>query len=436
MNAVNARLTALLIFLLTFATYASYATSEVNNAQHVTRLALALAILEEGRVDIDRFADLTIDKAEFGGHTYADKPPGLSLLVLPSVAVTREVLSAMGQVANPARQLELYIRVATTSAVCLFGALAVALVYLVALRLGAGQPGALFAALALGFGTIHFGWSTLLFAHAVSGSLLLLGLTLILWRRNLLAGLALGFCLVVDLTAAPAAIAIGLLSLAFGGWRGMVWLAIGGLAGILPLLIYNALAFGSLFKVGYSEVVGFEGMRTGFLGLGAPNFTVLYEILLGSYRGLLPLSPILVLVPIGLVLMPDRRVALAIAAVIVSFLYINMSYFYWHGGVSTGPRHIVAMLPLAAVALAFAWPRTMWAKVVVVIVLAASITLSLIAVSSTMLAGEQWPSPMYQLMLPMIARGDHVKMIPGLIGIALFVWLMVARLRQPRSATS
>ena len=58
------------------------------NVQVVTRLGLTLSIVEFGRLDIDRFADDTIDKALVKGHYYADKVPGLSFLPIPVVAAT------------------------------------------------------------------------------------------------------------------------------------------------------------------------------------------------------------------------------------------------------------------------------------------------------------------------------------------------------------
>ena len=60
--------------------------------------------------------------------------------------------------------------------------------------------------------------------------------------------------------------------------------------------------------------------------------------------------------------------------VLCSFLWINASYYYWEGGWSTGPRHLVPMLPLCCLALAFAWPRAFWARTVALVLLAASLS--------------------------------------------------------------
>ena len=90
------RATAIGIFLLTVATFGTLAPQPTNNPQIVTRFGLTLSIVELGRLDIDRFADRTIDKALFEGHYYADKVPGLSFLAIPVVATTALVIDAMG----------------------------------------------------------------------------------------------------------------------------------------------------------------------------------------------------------------------------------------------------------------------------------------------------------------------------------------------------
>lgn len=94
--------TALSIFVLTFAAFAWLAPQTPSNAQVVTRLGLTLSIVESGRLDIDRFADRTIDKALFEGHYYADKVPGLSFLAIPVAAATAYVTEALGGTVNSA----------------------------------------------------------------------------------------------------------------------------------------------------------------------------------------------------------------------------------------------------------------------------------------------------------------------------------------------
>jgi hypothetical protein len=91
--------TAIAIFLLVFSAVA-WLAPQVWNVQVVTRLGLTLSIVESGGLDIDRWADRTIDKALFEGHYYADKLPGLSLLAVPVVAAAGHVSEALGRPLN------------------------------------------------------------------------------------------------------------------------------------------------------------------------------------------------------------------------------------------------------------------------------------------------------------------------------------------------
>src|SRR5919201_3425451 len=57
----------------------------------VSRLALTQSVAYDGSLRIDRFARQTEDRADFGGHGYSDKAPGVSFLALPSLEVARAV---------------------------------------------------------------------------------------------------------------------------------------------------------------------------------------------------------------------------------------------------------------------------------------------------------------------------------------------------------
>jgi hypothetical protein len=444
---VNRRSAAICIFLLTWLAFA-LAPPESSNVQIVTRLGLTISILN-GRLDIDHFADKTVDKAFFGGHYYSDKVPGLSFLAVPVVAATALIVRELKDPAAKGEYFAHFARAATTGVNGFFSALAVTLLFLTTLRLGATRGGALLAAGALAFATPFFGWSTVFFAHSVSGSFLLFAATGIAFAfsndnsANSLAapflfglglGLLLGYTLVIDLTAAPACMVAGGLVLILTANQGVAKLTkvacgllLGGLLGLLPLLVYNTLIFGSPLTIGYSKVVGFEGMQQGFFGLSWPRADVAAEILFGFYRGLLPLSPILILVPFGLTVMwrksTDTRIAAAaIVAVLCSFIWINASYYYWDGGASTGPRHLVPMLPVVCLALAFAWPRPGGARAVVLTLLAASLVLSLMCVMGSMFAPEKPMNTIVDFLLPDVLKVKNlIKSLP-----IISVWVLFA----------
>ena len=116
------------------------------------------------------------------------------------------------------------------------------------------------------------------------------------------AGLALGWTVVVEYQAVLAGSVIGFWAL----WRhranpkALLPLLAAGVVGLLPLFAYNLFAFGTLFRIGYSGVVGFEGMNQGLFGLTVPRLAVLRVILVGPTRGLFWVEPELLVAPVGL----------------------------------------------------------------------------------------------------------------------------------------
>ncbi len=446
------------MFLLSFAAFAWLAPQSPANWQVVSRLALTLSIVESQQLNIDNFAEGTGDKAFAEGHFYSDKTPGLSFLAIPAVAAAALVMKATGHTSDEPEDFARFAKIASITVNGLISAFATAALFLTAIGLGATRTGALFAAGALAFATPFLGWSTTFFAHSVSGSLLIFLAAAITHAFasdsagqsrppsilfGLGVGMLLGYTIVVDLTAAPACLLGAVLILALAARLGAATflrtacsLALGGVVGLLPLLIYNELAFGSPFTFGYSRVVGFEGMQEGFFGITWPKLAVVGELLFGFYRGLLPLSPILMLVPVGLYVMwrePSTRIAAAaILAVLCSFLWINASYYYWDGGWSTGPRHLVPMLPLCCLALAFAWPRAVWARTVTLVLLAASLILSLVCAVSGMFAPSRILDPLADFLFPRFLTPDLLlKSVP-----IVLVWVAFGLLFFSRGVTA
>lgn len=446
--------TAIGIFLLSFAAFAWLAPQSPTNWQVVTRLGLTLSIVESGQLNIDRFAKSTNDKALAKGHFFADKAPGLSFLAIPVVAATALVMKATGHDFSERVYFARFAQIASIAVNGLISAFATAVLFLTAIRLGATRTGALFAAGTLAFATPFLGWSTAFFAHSVSGSLLMFLAAAIAFAFGsdrvgqsrppsllfgLGAGILLGYTIVVDLTAAPACFLGGVLILALAARLGAAArmassLVLGGVLGLLPLLVYNQLAFGSPFTLGYSLVGGFEGMQQGFFGITWPDAGVVWELLFGPYRGLLPLSPVLVLVPVGLHVMsrePSTRVAAgAILLVLCSFLWINASYHYWNGGWSTGPRHLVPMLPVCCLALAFAWPRAFWARTAALVFLAASLILSLVCATSGMFAPSRLRNPLVDSLFPRFLTPERLlESVPIILVWVAFGLLFLDRHR-------
>lgn len=440
---MSATRTAISIFLLVLAAVAVIAPQDPSNAQQVARLALTLSIVEEQGFAIDRYADRTVDKAVVGEHYFAAQLPGLSLLAVPVVAIAYVVGISPG--INEGFALLLYL--ATVGVNGTLMALGAALLYLMARRWGLGGGAALFAAFATAMATPLFGWSSAFFAHAVAGVVLVLALAVVTLTKNrgampALIGAVLGFGIVLDLTIAPAiafeGAGIAWFLLRNRGWAAVITMATGAIAAVSPLLIYNWLAFGGAFTLGYARLVGWEAVRSGFFGIAVPRLDVAVELLFGVYRGLLPLSPILLLVPMGLWRMwrqGQRQVAVLCLFTMLSLLLINSGYHYWQGGWSTGPRYLVACLPIVGITMAYAWPRTMVGKGIAVMLLVVSANLSLACALGGMFAPNDYANPLFDYVLPRIGPPELAKGA-FVLGIwAAFAVLAVNRRSAPEPKT-
>ena len=420
---------AVALFLLVWLSCAWFGSWELN-PNNSTRLFAAISLVEDGDATIDEFAALTIDKAQFGDHVYLDKAPGMTLMALPAVWAADAVT---GDSARPydkrlgdpglARFLRLRLRIAAASGPALLTAIAAALLYDMALGLTGSMAAALFAAVGYALGTPIWGWSTTIFGHAAVAALYVIA-TWGVWRAAAgsvrgaaLAGAALGWSVVVEYQALLAGSAIGIWALC-GVWRlPNRWRLIGvaaaaSVAMLVPLVAYNLLAFGTVFRLGYQGVVGWEGMNQGLFGLTWPNMGVLWEITFGVRRGLLWVAPVLVMAPQGLWCMTrDRRTraigAMASAVVMIQLL-VNAAYVYWDGGNSTGPRLAMPMVGLLALGLAPFWRglRSRGGRLVAVAGLLLSIALNAFIASAEILSDAVFRFPIWSDVL-------QLRFLPG-----------------------
>ena len=149
--------------------------------------------------------------------------------------------------------------------------------------------------------------------------------------------------------------------------RGAAYAA-GTVVGALPMLAFNFWAFGNPLKLAYGDAVAFPGVSGhdvlglnshGFFGITAPRFDSAVSLLLAG-RGLLVLTPIVVMCVVGVFAMRGRghraeaNTILAIAA--LYFIY-NSGYWLPFGGGTPGPRFLIPALPFLALGLPYAYKR-------------------------------------------------------------------------------
>lgn len=300
----------------------------------------------------------------------------------------------------------------------------------------------MFAALGYALGTPIWGYSTTLLGHASVAALFVIALAAVArggGRSLVVAGLSLGWAVVIEYQAVLAGAAIGLWAL----WRhrvdpkALVPFLAAGLVGLSPLFAYNLFAFGTPFRIGYSGVVGFEGMNQGLFGLTVPRIAVLREILVGPMRGIVWVAPVLVLAPIGLWSLAENRatrgLALTAAGVVTVALLVNAAYVYWDGGNATGPRHAMPMAGVLALGLAPVWAmaRALWQRAALALLLAASIAINLTIASAEIFAPPTFRWAWWQAVMQQRFLVGDLRTIPSdwwgwTTWNGLYLWAAVA----------
>jgi hypothetical protein len=363
-----------------------------------SRFAVTSAIVEHGELYIDRHADSTGDRALVNGHWYSDKAPVVALLAVPPYAVYHLVDRARGTeprftalatadtpavriVVNRSWQRGLYVCSLFTAGLC--GSLVgVAMFELLRRRY---SPVAALVGSALGFlATPVFPYATSLYGHSVAAGFLVLALAFIATDPDVLLPRApwrwraAGACFVLaagaEYIVAGPALVIGavLVLMQPKDARGsaLQQLAIGAALPVVAIGTYHTLCFGAPWRTGYSFVVSPKfaaGHESGFLGVHAPRFDVVVELLFGKRRGLFYVAPVAAVAAALLVwsaLKQREHAVRASALAFVTLLLLNAGYYMWWGGAAAAPRHLVPVLGFLGFGAAAAWSRPRWRWVV------------------------------------------------------------------------
>jgi len=334
--------------------------------------------LAAGTPKVDRYRTETPDVSYIDGHYYTAKAPGLALATEPwylaldgvGLAVKDRVShlpfpEAMARVPRSALWELGIIGAVLPALVCLF------LVRGVADELvpGFGAAGAVL----LGLGSTLGIFATLFFAHALSATLGFAAFAVLVQERRhsslrLVAGAGAlaGLAVVAEfpLVLVGAVLAVYAVARPDRGRR-LAAFAVGGALGVTPLLVFDTWAFGTPWKLSYTNAVIVPGQSghdvvgansAGLFGVQEPSLRAGLD-LLASSKGLLVLTPVWALTAVGVVALWRRgrtAEAAVIAAVAGAFLLYDSAYYLPFGGFPGGPRFLVPMLPFLAVAVAAA----------------------------------------------------------------------------------
>jgi hypothetical protein len=355
--------------------------------------------LNQDRTTIDQYQENTGDKAYYKGHWYSARAPGLALYSLPFYdflnLVDADKLADESQAQRSDDEMIYFIGLWAN---VLPGLLLLGLVWKMADRFEPGYGVA--AAVTLGLGTMVLPLSTLLFSHVFTAFLGFAAFTLMVRERDgpanpwllLAAGMIMGYAVTSEYPLFFVAAVLGLYLLSrrdaltpLGvGRRAGAYIA-GGMVGVVPLLLYNHYAFHSWTHLAYSSI---PRQQQGFFGIGVPSLKVLATLLFDS-RGLLTISPVLIMAALGGIVLYNRgkrAEALTIGGVCLCYVGYNSGYYLPFGGGFMGPRFLTTMLPFLAVPLGITFKR--WPAPTIALA-AVSITTTVIATITHPLVGYE-----------------------------------------------
>ncbi len=334
---------------------------------------LTYAIVDRGTVTITGLERQTGDKAFFQGQYYSDKLPGYPLLATLPYFVAKSVLRLPDHPLNEDGfrywAADYWVTLGTSGVLTAWAA---ALLVVAARELGCRRWQAGLIGLAYGLSTPAYVYATLAYGHQASAFALFASF-LLLWKKKerprqsvqiFTAGLLASYAAVIELQVGPVSAILGfyLLAQCLRRERRPDALAVFFVGALLPtvlLLIYNQLAFGSPWQMGYFHEATREFAQVHHaknpLGLTWPKWSKLVPLLWGRYRGLAFYAPILLLsVPGWFVLFVRRRRDVAVVSflIVAAVILVNLSYPQWTGGWSAGPRLLVPCFPFAMLPVA------------------------------------------------------------------------------------
>ncbi|MFO0676407.1 MAG: hypothetical protein U0169_07725 [Polyangiaceae bacterium] len=443
-----------LLFVVSWVTFAYFVQGPGPNQN--SRFDLVRSVVELGTFSIDRYANNTFDKAAFGGRTFSDKAPGLSFASIPPYWVWTKIRH-VEQVKRSSNRTSLYLL--TVLLVGFTSALASMAVFLSLRRLFVRTSAALAAVVAWQIGTNALAYSTLYVSHQFVAGLLACAFALVLAvarrheiapRRRLVflaaAGFACGWSVISEYPSSIAVLAITVYGVIRVGPKRMIPFVVAAVPPVALLAVYNHVCFGSVFRIGYSNIAtpAFRAVQeTGFFGITIPTPEGLSGVLFGEYRGLFTLFPVLTLALPGFVVLlrseDSRAEGIVATAVTVLGYLVVASYAMWDGGAAFGPRHMVPVLPFAALGLGATFDAVVRMKSAVrPAVLAGAVVLAGVSVGISVVTTSVFPelpeardmrdpddanlSPISRLVLPRFVRdivSDKAALEEGVIGSAV-----------------
>jgi hypothetical protein len=415
----------------------------VEDAQDSSRLAVTTQIVYRGKVNIDPYWKLATDRAFARGHWYSDKAPGVALLAVPALEVSR-VVDAVDRPAN--RRRPVWLRTWTLWGMRIWtGGVALLVLAWLLGRVAEGLvtgSGALTAAV-FGVGTMAGSLGPTTFGHVPDALVVFAAFVLGTRARRprdwLWVGLLAGTGVLFEYPAGLAALVLLVYAAVRGGRGAALWAVAGGIPAAIVLGAYDWAAFGAPWRLSYHYTENtFTPQQTeNLFGIGVPTPHGIWTLLFDGH-GLILVSPVLLLAAAGLARLWKRQRLEAAVAVAISlvFLLSTAGYFLPNGGLSPGPRFAAAALPFLLLGLPFALVRR---RVATLVLAAVSIGVALFDELTWSIANKldflAWPATIWSLLGTSRHLGSYILLTTGAAAgiVALVVAAGTRSVERPES---
>jgi hypothetical protein len=367
------------LFLFIFLIYVAGATLDVTNTNPGSRFMLTKAIAKYGEFSIrseDQERYSYLDYSIFNGSIFSDKAPGISLLGVPIYWVGEFfVINLLRVDPNNWQLVDDIIKFFFMICVLAFGAFVTVKMYDLLRSVNITHRNAHITTVFFGLGSLFYVYIGTLFSHSITAGFLLLALFYATSFRQaprasslIWSSLFSGYMIVCDyvlLFILPFLILYILIPFPWNlkgikpYWKTYFEMYVSTfilylipliLCGLL-VLFYNFAAFGDPFKSPYSYSQAFWDKQH-FANSQLEGIDVL---VFSRHHGLLTFMPILLVSVFGLFFMLKRVPSLGVLSITIPgwMLLLYSKYFLPSGGLAYGPRHLVSIIPLLVIPLAF-----------------------------------------------------------------------------------
>ncbi|MBP6311644.1 MAG: hypothetical protein KA408_05200 [Flavobacteriales bacterium] len=425
--------TQLVLFFLINTLLCAWHLDHARNDNSASRAATVAALVGEGSLCIDRYAEGLGDKAVINGHAYSDKAPLPAFLVAPIYSVL--VQTGLAQAVDGSLLTGGLLRIGGLLCASLPLALIITLLWWHVLKNGKQKlPAFLLSALPI-YGSFLFVYSGTFYSHVLGAMLVLLGYRSLTKQRGFEAGLFCGAAVLTEYTLAIFPVFWLVRSFIVKDQRIAIGMIKGGLLPAALLLGYNTLTTRSPLDFAYRHVPEYAFMQEG-MGLGLPSIKALWGLTFSPYRGLFIYAPAVLIVLTHWLRTEQAKSFLkdpVLPLVLIHFLVIA-GYTMWWGGWAFGPRHLAASTVLLLYAgIPKVARNTKWSNALVV----ASAIGFVFALATKSTLWYDLPtditSPLTSLIMPNLMTGDFsdrfwvidTLMMSKKLAAALFVPLFI-----------